>query len=119
LADTLLGLVAKGEKETALVQLESSKSSVLAPLMVLFQQAIDRVQSLIRPVLVFVTRKDQKLIAVRLNAINEIVTCNVKEFAAYDPHMTNLGKELEVIVGYLQSDGAEAPTVLLDWSLQT
>lgn len=117
LADLLLGQAAKGDKDGALESFDNAKKIVLGRLLTLFQQATDRVQSLIRPVLVFVARKGDKPLAVRLNAINEIVTCNEKQFAAYDANITDLGKELEVIVGYLQSDGADAPTVLLDWRL--
>ena len=76
-------------------------------------------QSLIRPVLVFVARKGSKPLAVRLNAINEIVTCNIKQFEPYDANMTDLGEELDVIVGYLQGEGTDAPTVLLDWTLHS
>lgn len=117
LADELLGILAEGDKEGALERFDNAKKITFGRLLTLFQQAIDRVRSLIRPVLVFVARKDGKPLAVRLNAINEIVTCNEKQFAPYDSNMTNLGKELEVIVGYLQSEGAEAPTILLDWRL--
>ena len=83
----------------------------------LFQQATDRVQSLIRPVLVFVARKDSRPLAVRLNAINEIAIHDIKHFAPYESNMADLSGELEIIVGYLQSEGAEAPIVLLDWKL--
>ncbi len=117
LADVLLGMLAEGDKEGALERFDNAKKITLGRLLTLFQQATDRVQSLIRPVLVFVARKGGKPLAVRLNAINEIVTCHEKQFAPYDSNMTNLGKELEVIVGYLQSEGAEAPTILLDWRL--
>lgn len=117
LADTLLSVAAEGGKEEALDLFESAQKSVLSVLLTLFQQAIDRVQSLIRPVLVFVARSGDKPLAVRLNAINEIITCNVKQYAPYESNVTDLGKELEVIVGYIQGEGAEAPTVLLDWRL--
>ena len=119
LADILLGQVAKGDRDGALERFENAKKIILGRLLTLFQQATDRVQSLIRPVLVFVARKGSKPLAVRLNAINEIVTCNIKQFEPYDANMTDLGEELDVIVGYLQGEGTDAPTVLLDWTLHS
>lgn len=116
LADLLLGKAAAGKRDEAIQQLQVERATTMVKLKNLFEVARDRLRSITRPVLVFVNRADGKLIAIRLDAIDDIQIFASKQYAPYDSMADMSGRVLEVIVGYLhdkQSPGA--PYILLDW----
>ncbi len=115
LATRLLSL-AKSDKDQAIEILEKERNFTLAKLMELFDIARDRLRSITRPVLVFVDKSDGALLAIRLDAIEDIETFDISQCAPYDSLSSTTGKHLGIISGYLNNkDNKRAPSILLDW----
>lgn len=115
LADTLLEMVEKGEKDKALSILELERTRTLNKLINLFNAAKDRLENITRPILLYIDT-DKKMIAVRLNAISDIRTFDQHSFTAQSEVDDNQNLDgLTFISGYLESEGDAPPCVLLDW----
>ena len=118
LAEKLLTLVDEGEKQRALDILEKERNTTLTKLRNLFAVARDRLTSITRPVFVFVQARKSQMIAIRLDAIDDIILFNQKHYAPYDSMQGVLGHDLDFFAGYLSEDGnSQRPYILLDWRL--
>ncbi|MCG8312602.1 MAG: CZB domain-containing protein [Pseudomonadales bacterium] len=118
LAETLLKLVGEDEKQRALDILEKERNTTLTKLRNLFAVARDRLTSITRPVFVFVQARKNQMIAIRLDAIDDIILFNQKHYAPYDSMQGVLGHDLDFFAGYLSEDGdTHRPYILLDWRL--
>jgi len=117
LADRLLKMRDAGEQEAALKELEKEKASSLARLINLFKAAKDRIENITRPILIFIDT-ESKMVAIRLNAISDIVTYQVGSFTSKDDvdDSSDLN-DLNFLAGYLENKNDEPPCVLLDWRL--
>ncbi|MCG8673268.1 MAG: chemotaxis protein CheW [Pseudomonadales bacterium] len=116
LAEKLLGLVAQNEKAKALNILEKERNTTLIKLRNLFDVARDRIKTMTRPVFVFVCNKRNGLVALRLDAIDDIILFDQKHYAHYDSMPGTSGKDLPIFAGYLSEDGQNhMPYILLDW----
>jgi hypothetical protein len=117
LAGELLTLRDNGELEKALSVLEYQKTRAFAKLMDLFSSAKERVESITRPILLYLDTS-KKMIAVRLNAISDIVTNNKASFTSQmDVDNNEKLNRLTFIAGYLENPEDAPPCVLLDWRL--
>lgn len=116
LANTLLTMAEAGNKDKAIKQLELERTRSLGKLIGLFNAARDRLENITRPILLYIDT-EKKMIAVRLNAISDIVTYQCSDFTPQDEVDNNKCLEkLSFIAGYLENDEGNAPCVLLDWA---
>lgn len=116
LAETLLALQESEGLEAAMVILERERRLTLSRLRELFADARDRLRSITRPVLVYLTKHDGNLIALRLSGLSDIESYRADQFSAYEPFATG-GKDLPIIDGYLHArDSTAPPLVLLDFN---
>lgn len=113
LADKLLGMAINGEQEEALACIELEKKTTLRKLIELFRVAIDRLESITRPILVYLDHGERP-IAIRLNAISDIVTFTKSQFSTSE-EVAEQPEVVDFISGYLYTTAEEAPSVLLDW----
>jgi len=117
LADQLLGLKDDGQLEDALTILETEKSRTLAKLISLFQAARERLEIITRPILLYIDT-GKKMIAVRLNAISDIVTYYRNDFTTQlDVDDNKEILNLSFVAGYLENKDNKPPCVLLDWRM--
>lgn len=75
---------------------------------------IERVESITRPILLYVDCGGH-MVAIRLNAIDDIVNYNTSQFSTAE-EISNEAKALNFVIGYFRSE-SEPPCVLLDWRL--
>lgn len=116
LAEKLLGLVDEGQKAKALDTLEKERNTTLAKLRNLFDIARDRISTMTRPVFVFVCNNRNGLVAIRLDAIDDIIIFDKKHYANYDAMPGTVGQDLPIFAGYLSEDSnSQMPYILLDW----
>lgn len=116
LAEKLLGLVEEDQKAKALNILDKERNTTLNKLRNLFDIARDRISTMTRPVFVFVRSGASGLVAIRLDAIDDIIIFDKKYFANYDSMHGTIGKDLPIFVGYLSEEkNAQMPYILLDW----
>lgn len=119
LADELLSLRDTGEREQALSTLEYEKGRTFGKLIGLFASAKERIENITRPILLYIDTS-KKMIAVRLNAISDIVTYTKASFTIQaDVDNNEKLNELAFVAGYLENKDNEPPCVLLDWRLFT
>jgi len=117
LADTLLKLRDNGEKEKALADLEFERTRTLGKLISLFATARERLENITRPILLYIDTS-KKMVAVRLNAISDIVTYSKVDFTPQsDVDDNEQLNQLSFVSGYLENKDNEPPCVLLDWRL--
>ena len=117
LADILLELRDNDQKEKALADLEFERTRTLGKLKSLFAAARERLENITRPILLYIDTS-KKMVAVRLNAISDIVTYNRSDFTAQNEVDDNEQlNELSFVCGYLENKDNEPPCVLLDWRL--
>lgn len=117
LADQLLGLKDDGQLDEALNILETEKSRTLAKLISLFQAARERLEIITRPILLYIDT-GKKMIAVRLNAISDIVTYYRNDFTTQlDVDDNKDIINLSFVAGYLENKDNKPPCVLLDWRM--
>lgn len=115
--DRLLAMRDAGEQEEALVELEKVKVTSFVKLMNLFKAAKDRIENITRPILIFIDT-ESKMVAIRLNAISDIVTYQVGSFTSKDEvDDSSELNELNFLAGYLENKNDAPPCVLLDWRL--
>ncbi|MEY8247252.1 MAG: CZB domain-containing protein [Bermanella sp.] len=118
LADELLNLRDNGELDKALKILAFQHTKTFGKLISLFTAARERLENMTRPILLYIDT-GKKMIAVRLNAISDIVNYSQSDYTtqAEVDDSTNLNK-LNLFSGYLENNGDEQPPcVLLDWRL--
>jgi chemotaxis signal transduction protein len=113
LADTLLNMVKNDQREEAISRIEIEKKTTLRKLSELFRIATDRLESITRPILVYLDHGERP-IAIRLNAISDIVTFNKSQFSTSED-VAEQPEVIDFISGYLYTNADEAPSVLLDW----
>lgn len=117
LADELLNLKDSEGVDKALSVLEYQKTRTFGKLIDLFASAKERVENITRPILLYLDTS-KKMIAVRLNAISDIVTYTKNSFTTQDDVDENEGlNNLTFVSGYLENKDNEPPCVLLDWRL--
>lgn len=117
LADELLALRDSDNVEKAISTLEYERGRTLNKLASLFASAKERLENITRPILLYIDTS-KKLIAVRLNAISDIVTYHKSTFTPqHDVDDNEDVKELSFISGYLENKDHEPPCVLLDWRM--
>ena len=113
LADLLLDMVNNDQRDEAINRIEIEKKTTLRKLCELFRIAIDRLESITRPILVYLDHGDRP-IAIRLNAISDIVSFNKSQFSTSED-VAEQPEIIDFISGYLYTSADEAPSVLLDW----
>jgi len=117
LADILLTLKEEDKLDEAIARLEQERSRTLGKLISLFQAARERLENITRPILLYIDT-GKKMIAVRLNAISDIVMYTKKDFTVQaDVDDNDQLLELSFVAGYLENKDNEPPCVLLDWRL--
>ena len=117
LADTLLKLRDNGDKEKALADLDFERTRTLGKLISLFATARERLENITRPILLYIDTS-KKMVAVRLNAISDIVTYSKVDFTPQsDVDDNEQLNQLSFVSGYLENKDNEPPCVLLDWRL--
>lgn len=117
MADELLALRDKGELDKALATLEYQRGRIFGKLIDLFSSAKERVENITRPILLYLDTS-KKMIAVRLNAISDIVTYSKSSFTTQgDVDDNERLNQLTFVAGYLENTDNEPPCVLLDWRL--
>lgn len=117
LADILLDLRDEGEKDKALADLDFERTRTLGKLKSLFKAARERLENITRPILLYIDTS-KKMVAVRLNAISDIVTYAKVDFTRQEDVDDNEQlNELNFVAGYLENKDNEPPCVLLDWRL--
>ena len=117
LADELLSLKDDGKLDLALSTLEHEKTRTLGKLISLFKASRERLENITRPILLYIDT-GKKMIAVRLNAISDIVTYYRNDFTTQQDVDDN--KEilnLSFVAGYLENKDNQPPCVLLDWRM--
>ena len=115
LADELLVLREEGHAKKALAILEVERGKTFGKLVNLFGAARDRLENITRPILLYIDT-GHKMIAVRLNAISDIVTYGVADFTTQSEVDDNQQlNTLSFFSGYLENKDDEPPCVLLDW----
>ena len=119
LADELITLRDEGHVKKAIATLEMERGKTFGKLVNLFGAARDRLENITRPILLYIDT-GHKMIAVRLNAISDIVTYNIADFTTQaevdDNEQLN---SLSFFCGYLENKEDTPPCVLLDWRLFT
>jgi chemotaxis signal transduction protein len=119
LADELLALREDGEAKKAIATLELERGKTFGKLVNLFGAARDRLENITRPILLYIDT-GHKMIAVRLNAISDIVTYNRADFTTQaDVDDNQQLNSLSFFCGYLENKEDTPPCVLLDWRLFT
>lgn len=113
LADKLLELRNQNKVDEALRILESERNRTLGKLLQLFAAARERLENITRPILLYIDT-GKKMIAIRLNAISDIVSYNISQFTHQDQVDNEQLAELSFICGYLRTPD-QPPCVLLDW----
>jgi hypothetical protein len=117
LADELLTMRDKGDVEKAVSVLEYERGRTLSKLVSLFAAAKERIENITRPILLYIDT-GKKLVAVRLNAISDIVTYKRGDFTSQTDVDDNEDVQgLQFISGYLENKDNEPPCVLLDWHM--
>ena len=117
LADELLTLKDEGKLESAISILEHEKNRTLGKLIGLFKAARDRLENITRPILLYIDT-GRKMIAVRLNAISDIVTYYQQDYTAQlDVDDNEAILNLSFVTGYLENKDNQPPCVLLDWRM--
>lgn len=117
LADELLAMRDAGETDKALSTLEYERGRTLSKLISLFATAKERIENITRPILLYIDT-GKKLVAVRLNAISDIVTYKRGDFTSQTDVDDNEDVQgLQFISGYLENKDNEPPCVLLDWHM--
>lgn len=117
LAEQLLTMKAEGRLEEALSQLEIEKHRTLGKLISLFEAARERLETITRPILLYINT-GKKMIAVRLNAISDIVTYYRNDFTTQQDVDDNEAiLNLSFVAGYLENKDNQPPCVLLDWRM--
>ena len=117
LAAELLALRDGGDLDKAISILEYQRSRIFGKLMDLFSSAKERVENITRPILLYLDTS-RKMIAVRLNAISDIVTYTKSSFTTQlDVDDNDHLNQLTFVAGYLENTDNEPPCVLLDWRL--
>ncbi len=115
LADSLIMLRDEGEKEKALANFNYERGKTFSKLLSLFKAARDRLENITRPILLYIDT-GHKMIAVRLNAISDIMTFDKGDFTDQsDVDDNDLLNNLSFVSGYLENKEDEPPCVLLDW----
>lgn len=115
LADDLLKLKEEGSLDKALETFESEKSRTLGKLISLFEAARERLEIITRPILLYIDT-GKKMIAVRLNAISDILTYYKNDFTTQQDVDDNEAIiNLSFVAGYLENKDNQPPCVLLDW----
>lgn len=115
LADELLAMAETDGTEAALVAFEYEKGRTFSKLSALFSAARERLENITRPILLYIDT-GHKMIAVRLNAISDIVTYHRADFTLQSDVDDNKQlNELSFVAGYLENKSDEPPCVLLDW----
>ena len=118
MASELLAMRDNGQQEQCLAVLQSERTKTFAKLMGLFSAARDRLENITRPILLYIDT-GKKMIAVRLNAISDIVTYAKNDYTTQaevddNPQLNSLN----FFSGYLENnENEEPPCVLLDWRL--
>ena len=117
LADELLKLRDEGHIEKALQTLEYQRGRSFVKLIDLFSSARERIENITRPILLYIDTS-RKMIAVRLNAISDIVSFPKSSFTVQKDVDDNQKLDnLMFVAGYLENTDNEPPCVLLDWRL--
>lgn len=117
MADELLTLRDEGDVEKAISVLEYERGRILSKLVSLFAAAKERLENITRPILLYIDT-GKKLVAVRLNAISDIVTYKPGDFTSQTDVDDNEDVQgLQFISGYLENKDNEPPCVLLDWHM--
>lgn len=117
LAGELLSLRDEGNAEQALNILSIERTKTLGKLISLFASARERLENITRPILLYIDTS-KKMVAVRLNAISDIVTYNKSDFTPQNEVDDNEQlNELSFVAGYLENKDNEPPCVILDWRL--
>jgi chemotaxis signal transduction protein len=117
LAGELLSLRDEGNAEQALNILAIERTKTLGKLISLFASARERLENITRPILLYIDTS-KKMVAVRLNAISDIVTYNKSDFTPQNEVDDNEQlNELSFVAGYLENKDNEPPCVILDWRL--
>jgi hypothetical protein len=85
----------------------------------LFESAKERIENITRPILLYIDTS-KKMIAVRLNAISDIVSYQKNTYTPQEDVDDNQKlNDLTFVAGYLENVDDEPPCVLLDWRLFT
>jgi hypothetical protein len=118
LASELLLLRDNDDVETALSIFAEERTKTFTKLISLFSAARDRLENITRPILLYIDT-GKKMIAVRLNAISDIVTYSKTDYTTQAEVDDNSQlKSLNFFSGYLENKEVELPPcVLLDWRL--
>ncbi len=117
LAEELLTMKAEGQLEEALNQFSIEKHRTLGKLISLFEAARERLETITRPILLYINT-GRKMIAVRLNAISDIVTYYRNDFTTQQDVDDNEAiLNLSFVAGYLENKDNQPPCVLLDWRM--
>ena len=117
LADELLAMRDAGDLDKALSTLEYERGRTLNKLVSLFATAKERLENITRPILLYIDT-GKKLVAVRLNAISDIVSYHRSSFTLQQDVDDNEDVQgLSFISGYLENKDNEPPCVLLDWHM--
>lgn len=115
LANHLLDIRDKGDVDQALKELELEKKRTLAKLIDLFAMARNRVESVTKPILLFVETQ-RKMVAFRLNAISDLKSISASQFCEFSEIEQSDMKQLSFMSGFIQIE-KDAPMVLIDWNL--
>jgi chemotaxis signal transduction protein len=119
LAGEVLSLRDDGQLKEALAAFQYEKGRTFAKLMALFESAKERIENITRPILLYIDTS-KKMIAVRLNAISDIVSYQKNTFTPQEDVDDNQKlNDLTFVAGYLENVDDEPPCVLLDWRLFT
>jgi chemotaxis signal transduction protein len=117
LANHLLAMRDNGEKDQALKLMALEKNRTLEKLIDLFSMAQSRIESITKPILLFVETKS-KMVAFRLNAISDLKSISRSQFCEFKEVESHDMKQLAFVSGFIQIE-QDAPMVLIDWSLFT
>lgn len=116
LADELLAISNTDGIDAALHAFEYERSRTFSKLSNLFSAARERLENITRPILLYIDT-GSKMIAVRLNAISDIVSYHRGDFTSQaDVDENEQLNELSFVAGYLENKDGEPPCVLLDWT---
>lgn len=103
-ADQLLALSSSGEKQEAIRRVGIERSTTLKRLLDLFDEASQRLNDMIRPVLVVLEANDQ-MFAIELDEVSGILECSADEVVPSSGSMEGYVRVDHMVSAYISRDG--------------
>lgn len=103
-AETLLSLSSSGEKQEAIRRLGIERTTTLKRLLDLFDEASQRLNDMIRPVLVVLEANDQ-MFAIELDEVSGILECTSDEVVSSTEDIDGYVRVDHIVSAYISRDG--------------